>query len=72
MYSPVQIPRCLCTVLQYMPAVLYHLHTLFWYRNTYMTLSPPGNNPDIPKQLFDLRSTFTFPAYCIYRLNRNA
>ena len=61
MYSPVQIPRCLCTVLQYMTSVLYHLHTLFWYRHTYMTLPPPGNNSDIPKKLFDLRSTFTNP-----------
>ena len=28
--------------LQYKPLVRYLLHTLFWYRHTYMTFPPPG------------------------------
>ena len=48
MYAPtlykVQMPRFLCSVLQYTPSVRYYLHTLFWYRHTYMTFPPPGIN----------------------------
>ena len=30
-----------CIYLQYTPSVRYCLHTLFWYRQTYMTSPPP-------------------------------
>ena len=29
-----------CIYLQYTPSVRYYLHTLFWYRHTYMTFLP--------------------------------
>ena len=30
-----------CVYLQYTPSVRYCVHTLFWYRQTYMTSPPP-------------------------------
>ena len=44
MYSPrlynyTEIPFY-CIYLQYTPSVRYYLHTVFWYRHTYMTFPP--------------------------------